>query len=45
MMTNGAMTKFLSTIGMGMGEVIYCLNTYCPYWLEIMGLAAVVLFN
>ena len=39
MMTNGAliMTKIK--------EIIYCLNAYCPYWLEIIGLAAVVIFN
>lgn len=39
MMTNGAIiiTKIK--------EIIYCLNTYCPYWLETIGLAAAVLFN
>ena len=39
MMMNGAliMTKIK--------EIIYCLNIYCPYWLETIGLAAVVLFN
>lgn len=42
MMTNGVMTKFLNITA---GEVIYCLNTYCPYWLETIGLAAIVLFN
>ena len=46
MMTNGAMinmiTKFLN---MTVGEAIYCLNTYCLYWLETIGLAAVVFFN
>jgi hypothetical protein len=26
-------------------EIIYCLNIYCPYWLEMIGLAAVVIFN
>lgn len=39
MMTNGAliMTKIK--------KIIFFLNTYCPYWLETIGLAAVVLFN
>jgi hypothetical protein len=26
-------------------EIMYCLNTYCPYWLETIGLATVTLFN
>ena len=26
-------------------EIIYCLNINCPYWLEMIGLAAVVIFN
>lgn len=42
MMTNGVMAKFLNIT---VGEIIYCLNTYCPYWLETIGLAAIVLFN
>lgn len=39
MMTNGAIiiTKIK--------ETTYCLNTYCPYWLETIGLAVVALFN
>ena len=36
------MTNFLN---MTVGEIIYCLNTSCPYWLEMIGLAAVVIFN
>lgn len=38
MMMNGAM------IIAKIKEIIYCLNTYCPYWLEIIGLAVMV-FN
>ena len=26
-------------------EIICCLNINCPYWLEMIGLAAVVIFN
>lgn len=39
MMMNGAMiiTKIK--------EVVCCLNTYYPYWLETISFAAAVLFN
>ena len=39
MMMNGALTMTI------IKEIIYYLNIYCPYWLETIGLAAVVLFN
>ena len=39
MMMNGAL------ITTKIKEIICCLNTYCPYWLEMIGLAAVVIFN
>ena len=39
MMMNGAL------ITTKIKEIIYCFNTYCPYWLEMIGLAAVVIFN
>ena len=39
MMTNGAL------IMIKIKEIVFCLNTYCPYWLEMIGLAAVVIFN
>lgn len=39
MMTNGA------TIITKIKEVVFCFNTYCSYWLETIGLTAIVLFN
>jgi hypothetical protein len=39
MMTNGAM------IIAKIKEIICCLNTYCPYWLETIGLTTVTFFN